>query len=67
MKKLTEYINNNNGDLMNSSLTKINDTVNHEDVNEENSTEYELEQYVSEYKNNEELNYRLFLLRNYRI
>lgn len=66
MKKLTEYINN-EADLMNSSLTECNDTTNYESVNEEQSTECELEQYINEYKNNEEFNYRVFLSRNYRI
>ena len=60
MKKLIEYINN-ECDLMNSSLTECNDTTKSEVVNEEQSTECELEQYVSEQKNNEELNYRIFL------
>lgn len=66
MKKLTEYISN-DADLMNSSLTECNDTTNYESVNEEQSTECELKQYINEYKNNEELNYRIFLSRNYRI
>lgn len=63
MKKLTEYISN-DADLMNSSLTKDNE---YENVNEEQSTECELKQYINEYKNNEEFNYRVFLSRNYRI
>ena len=49
MENLTDYINKTNS--MNSSLTNDNDTVKHKDVNE--------------YKNNEELNYRIFLSRNY--
>ena len=63
MKKLTEYIGN-DADLMNSSLTESNE---YENVNEEQSTECELGQYINEYKNNEEFNYRVFLSRNYRI
>ncbi len=66
MKKLTEYISN-DADLMNLSLTEDNDATKHESVNEEQSTECELEQYINEYKNNDEFNYRVFLSRNYRI
>ena len=65
MENLTDYINKTNS--MNSSLTNDNDTVEHNDVNEKLLTEYDLDQYVNEYKNNEELNYRIFLSRNYRI
>ena len=65
MKNLIEYINTEN-DLMNSSLTKDNDITNYDTVNEDQSTEYELEQYIEEQKNIDELNYRIFLSRNYR-
>ena len=65
MENLTDYINKTNS--INSPLTNDNDTVKHKDVNEKLLTEYDLDQYVDEYKNNEELNYRIFLSRNYRI
>ena len=65
MENLTDYINKTNS--MNSSLTNDNDTLEYKDVNEKLLTEYDLDQYVNEYKNNEELNYRIFLSRNYRI
>ena len=66
MKNLVDYISENN-DLMNSSLTKDNNTSKYEDVNEGQSTKYELEQYINEQKINEEMNYKIFLARNYRI
>lgn len=66
MKKLTEYINN-DADLMSSSVTNNNYTSKYENVNEEQSTARELEQYINEHKINEELNYRIFLSRNYGI
>ena len=66
MKNLADYISEND-DLMNSSLTKDNDTSKYEDVNEGQSTKFELEQYINEQKINEELNYNIFLARNYRI
>ena len=64
MKNLADYISEND-DLMNSSTMKDNDTSNYEDVNEGQSTK--LEQYINEQKINEELNYNIFLARNYRI
>ena len=64
MKNLADYISNND-DLMNSSTMKDNDTSNYEDVNEGQSTK--LEQYINEQKINEEMNYKIFLARNYRI
>lgn len=66
MKNLVDYISNND-DLTNSSLTKDNDTSKYKDVNEGQSTKYELEQYINEQKINEEMNYKIFLARNYRI
>ena len=66
MKNLADYISEND-DLMNSSLTKDNDTSKYEDVNECQSTKFELEQYINEQKINEEMNYKIFLARNYRI
>ena len=67
MKNLVDYISNNDDDLMNSSAMKDNDTSKYEDVNEGQSTKFELEQYINEQKINEELNYNIFLARNYRI
>ena len=64
MKNLADYISNND-DLMNSSTMKDNDTSNYEDVNEGQSTK--LEQYINEQKINEEMNYKIFLARNYRV
>ena len=66
MKNLVDYISNND-DLTNSSLTKDNDTSKYKDVNEGQSTKYELEQYINKQKINEEMNYKIFLARNYRI
>ena len=66
MKNLADYISEND-DLMNSSLTKDNDTSKYEDVNECQSTKFELEQYINEQKINEEMNYKIFLARNYRV
>ena len=66
MKNLADYISEND-DLMNSSTMKDNDTSNYEDVNEGQSTKCELEQYINEQKINEEMNYKIFLARNYRI
>ena len=65
MENLTDYINKTNS--MNSSLTNDNDSVKHKKKKEKLLTEYDLDQYVNEYKNNEELNYRIFMSRNYRI
>ena len=67
MKNLVDYISNNDDALMNSSLIKENYTSKYEDVNEGQSTKYELEQYINEQKINEEMNYNIFLARNYRI
>ena len=39
----------------------------YEDVNEGQSTKCELEQYINEQKINEEMNYKIFLARNYRV
>ena len=64
MKNLADHISNND-DLMNSSTMKDNDTSNYEDVNEGQSTK--LEQYINEQKINEEMNYKIFLARNYRV
>ena len=64
MKNLADYISNNDI-LMSSSTMKDNDTSNYEDVNEGQSTK--LEQYINEQKINEEMNYKIFLARNYRI
>ena len=66
MKNLADYISEND-DLMNSSLAKDNDTSKYEDVNESQSTKCELEQYINEQKINEEMNYKIFLARNYRV
>ena len=66
MKNLADYISEND-DLMNSSTMKDNDTSKYEDVNEGQSTKCELEQYVNEQKINEEINYKIFLARNYRV
>ena len=65
MKNLADYISNNDDVLMSSSTIKDNDTSNYEDVNEGQSTK--LEQYINEQKINEEMNYKIFLARNYRI
>ena len=67
MKNLVDYISNNDDVLMGSSTTKENYTSKYEDVNESQSTKYELEQYINEQKINEEMNYKIFLARNYRI
>ena len=67
MKNLVDYISNNDDVLMGSSTTKENYTSKYEDVNEGQSTKYELEQYINEQKINEEMNYKIFLARNYRI
>ena len=66
MKNLADYISEND-DLMNSSTMKDNDTSKYEDVNESQSTKCELEQYIKEQKINEEMNYKIFLARNYRV
>ena len=66
MKNLADYISEND-DLINSSLTKDYNTSKYEDVNESQSTKYELEQYINEQKINEEMNYKIFLARNYRV
>ena len=66
MKNLADYISEND-DLMNSSLNKDYNTSKYEDVNESQSTKFELEQYINEQKINEEMNYKIFLARNYRI
>ncbi len=66
MKNLADYISNND-DLMNSSTMKENYTSKYEDVNEGQSKKFELEQYINEQKINEEMNYNIFLARNYRI
>lgn len=65
MKNLADYISNNDDVLMSSSTMKDNDTSNYEDVNEGQSTK--LEQYINEQKINEEMNYKIFLARNYRV
>ena len=67
MKNLADYISENDDVLMGSSTMKDNDTSNYEDVNEGQSTKCELEQYINEQKINEEMNYKIFLARNYRI
>ena len=67
MKNLSDYISNNDDVLMNSSTIKENYTSKYEDVNEGQSKKFELEQYINEQKINEELNYNIFLARNYRI
>ena len=64
MKNLADYISEND-DLMNSSTMKDNYTSKYEDVNEGQSTK--LEQYINEQKINEEMNYKIFLARNYRV
>ena len=66
MKNLSDYISEND-DLMNSSTMKDNYTSKYEDVNEGQSTKCELEQYINEQKINEEMNYKIFLARNYRV
>ena len=66
MKNLADYISEND-DLMNSSAMKENYTSKYKDVNECQSTKFELEQYINEQKINEELNYNIFLARNYRV
>ena len=65
MKNLADYISENDDVLMGSSTMKDNDTSKYEDVNEGQSTK--LEQYINEQKINEEMNYKIFLARNYRI
>ena len=67
MKNLADYISENDDVLMGSSTMKENYTSKYEDVNESQSTKFELEQYVNEQKINEEMNYKMFLARNYRI
>lgn len=67
MKNLADYISENDDVLMGSSTIKENYTSKYEDVNESQSTKCELEQYINEQKINEELNYNIFLARNYRI
>ena len=67
MKNLADYISENDDVLMGSSTMKDNDTSNYEDVNEGQSTKFELEQYINEQKINEAMNYKIFLARNYRI
>ena len=67
MKNLADYISNNDDVLMGSSTVKENYTSKYEDVNESQSTKFELEQYINEQKINEEMNYKIFLARNYRI
>ena len=67
MKNLADYISENDDVLMSSSTMKDNDTSKYEDVNEGQSTKCELEQYINEQKINEEMNYKIFIARNYRI
>lgn len=67
MKNLADYISENDDVLMSSSKMKDNYTSKYEDVNESQSTKCELEQYINEQKINEEMNYNIFLARNYRI
>ena len=67
MKNLADYISENDDVLMGSSTIKENYTSKYEDVNEGQSKKFELEQYINEQKINEELNYKIFLARNYRI
>lgn len=67
MKNLADYISENDDVLMVSSTMKDNDTSKYEDVNEGQSTKCELEQYINEQKINEEMNYKIFLARNYRV
>ena len=67
MKNLADYISNNDDVLMSSSTMKEKYTSKYKDVNEGQSTKFELEQYINEQKINEEMNYKIFLARNYRI
>ena len=67
MKNLADYISENDDVLMGSSTMKDNDTSKYEEVNEGQSTKCELEQYINEQKINEEMNYKIFLARNYRV
>ena len=67
MKNLADYISENDDVLMGSSTMKDNDTSKYEDVNEGQSTKCELEQYINEQRINEEMNYKIFLARNYRV
>ena len=67
MKNLADYISENDDVLMVLSTMKDNDTSKYEDVNEGQSTKCELEQYINEQKINEEMNYKIFLARNYRV
>lgn len=67
MKNLADYISENDDVLMGSSTIKENYTSKYEDVNEGQSTKFELEQYINEQKINEEMNYKIFLARNYRV
>ena len=67
MKNLADYISENDDVFMGSSTMKDNDTSKYEDVNECQSTKCELEQYINEQKINEEMNYKIFLARNYRV
>ena len=67
MKNLADYMSENDDVLMVSSTMKDNDTSKYEDVNEGQSTKCELEQYINEQKINEEMNYKIFLARNYRV
>ena len=67
MKNLADYISENDDVLMGSSTMKDNDTSKYEDVNEGQSTKCELEQYINEQKINEEMNYKIFLARNYSV
>ena len=67
MKNLADYISENDDVLMDSSTMKDNDTSKYEDVNEGQVTKCELEQYINEQKINEEMNYKIFLARNYRV
>ena len=67
MKNLVDYISENDDVLMGSSTMKDNDTSKYEDVNEGQSTKCELEQYINEQKINEEMNYKIFLTRHYRV
>ena len=67
MKNLADYISENDDVLMVSSTMKDNDISKYEDVNEGQSTKCELEQYINEQKINEEMNYKIFLARNYRV
>ena len=65
MKNLADYISENDDVLMGSSTMKDNDTSKYEDVNEGQSTQCELEQYIKEQKINKEMNYKIFLASNY--